>query len=121
MTNNILESLIRLLQSAAEKNALSAVMRDVVLDNRGPPPTAALGTGGAAARVKCGPEIKDTVVNPVTNNTAAQGYGWAAEPQINDWRPPGINVIDAMVDRQDALDRADRVAEQAKLRGKVAT
>jgi hypothetical protein len=34
--------------------------------------------------------------------------GWIEPPSINDWRPPGLAVMDRMMDAQDALDRAER-------------
>jgi len=37
--------------------------------------------------------------------------GWVDPPQISDWTPPGVKHCDALMDQQDALDRAQRVKE----------
>jgi hypothetical protein len=36
-------------------------------------------------------------------------HGWVDPPKVDDWRPPGLDVIDRMMDQQDAADRADLV------------
>jgi hypothetical protein len=42
---------------------------------------------------------------------ASGGTGWADSPQIRDWRPPGLEHMDRMMDAQDAIDRAARARE----------
>jgi hypothetical protein len=39
------------------------------------------------------------------------GDGWREPSKVDSWRPPGINVIDALVDAQDMIDRAARIRE----------
>jgi len=34
--------------------------------------------------------------------------GWIEPATIKDWRPPGLAVMDRMMDAQDAIDRAER-------------
>jgi hypothetical protein len=33
--------------------------------------------------------------------------GWTNPPSVADWKPPGLSVMDRMVDAQDAIDRRD--------------
>lgn len=35
--------------------------------------------------------------------------GWVDPPSVADWKPPGLNVMDRMMDAQDAIDRAEAV------------
>jgi hypothetical protein len=37
--------------------------------------------------------------------------GWQEPPKIDAWRPPGVEIMDQMMDQQDAVDRAARVRE----------
>jgi hypothetical protein len=37
--------------------------------------------------------------------------GWREAPQIKDWKPPGLDMMDRLVDQQDMIDRATRVRE----------
>ena len=34
--------------------------------------------------------------------------GWIEPPQVRDWKPPGLAVMDRMMDAQDARDLAER-------------
>ena len=45
---------------------------------------------------------------------AQQGHGWAEPKSIDNWRPDGLAVMDAMMDQQDAIDRAARARELAE-------
>jgi hypothetical protein len=40
--------------------------------------------------------------------------GWAEVPSIDNWKPDGLAIMDAMVDQQDAIDKAARVRELAE-------
>ena len=39
--------------------------------------------------------------------------GWQEPPKVDSWRPPGVEIMDRMMDQQDAIDRAQRVRELA--------
>lgn len=41
--------------------------------------------------------------------------GWIDPPTVRDWRPPGLAVMDRMMDQQDALDRAERAQQFNRL------
>jgi hypothetical protein len=47
--------------------------------------------------------------------TAGAGAGWTNCPKVNDWKPPGLAIMDQLMDHQDALDRRER---ERKLRGR---
>ena len=40
--------------------------------------------------------------------------GWVEAPKVDSWRPPGLSVMDAMMDQADALDKAERVRKLAE-------
>jgi hypothetical protein len=40
--------------------------------------------------------------------------GWSEPPKVDNWKPPGLSVMDAMMDQQDAIDRAARARELAE-------
>jgi hypothetical protein len=41
---------------------------------------------------------------------AAHG-GWVKPPQVDDWKAPGVEVADRIIDHFDALDKAKRALE----------
>jgi hypothetical protein len=43
--------------------------------------------------------------------TASTGTGWVPAPKVDDWKPPGLEHMDRMMDAQDAIDRAARARE----------
>jgi hypothetical protein len=45
---------------------------------------------------------------------ASGGTGWADSPQIRDWKPPGVEHMDRMMDQADAIDRAERIRQLAQ-------
>jgi hypothetical protein len=51
---------------------------------------------------------------------AGNGTGWVDSPEIKNYRAPGIDIIDRLVDQQDALDRAARVRELVEAAGAMA-
>jgi hypothetical protein len=80
------------------------VVRSIVEDFRSGP-----SSGGPAANV--------SVVGAgtvVTGNDGVAHGGWREPPSIDQWRAPGINLIDRIVDVQDAIDRAARARELAE-------
>jgi hypothetical protein len=44
---------------------------------------------------------------PVSRPPTSQN-GWVGPPKVADWKPPGLAVMDRMLDAQDARDRAER-------------
>jgi hypothetical protein len=42
-----------------------------------------------------------------------QGTGWTTPPQVDQWKAPGIDYVDALCDEQDRRDRAQRIRELA--------
>jgi hypothetical protein len=40
--------------------------------------------------------------------------GWQEPPKVDAWRPPGVEIMDRMMDQQDAIDRAARIRELAE-------
>jgi hypothetical protein len=73
------------------------LMADIVRDNQ------------RAAQRPALPTVKVEGAAPVA--TAPSNNGWVTPPSVKDWRAPGIDIIDRMVDAQDAIDRAARVRE----------
>ena len=49
------------------------------------------------------PEPRTSMTRPPVGQN-----GWIDPPSVRDWRPPGLAVMDRMLDQQDALDRAER-------------
>jgi hypothetical protein len=40
--------------------------------------------------------------------------GWVDPPKVDQWKPPGIEHIDRMMDQADAIDRAERIRQLAE-------
>jgi hypothetical protein len=40
--------------------------------------------------------------------------GWTEPPKVDSWRPPGVEIMDQMMDQQDAIDKAQRIKELAE-------
>jgi hypothetical protein len=110
--NLLLQGLIDLLAKEQRMAADTAFLRDVVHDNRGPPPTQAL-TGGETVRIVGSP----TVVTGTDGPKHGNNHGWAEPRKVDDWRPPGDKIFNALMDEEDRRWRAERALEQAKLGG----
>jgi hypothetical protein len=58
-------------------------------------------------------------VSPVAHRPVepapARGNGWVDPPAVSNWKPPGLAVMDRMMDVQDALDRAERTRRYNRL------
>jgi hypothetical protein len=50
---------------------------------------------------------------PIDANATNTG-GWQEPPKVDQWKPPGLEHMDRMMDQQDAIDRAARVRELAE-------
>jgi hypothetical protein len=86
------------------------LVRDIVADNRHPihpaqDPSAKVTVHGAG-RVVTGDD--GPAHRPLDRS------GWTEPPQVDAWRPPGVDICDALVDKQDAIDRAARIRELAE-------
>jgi hypothetical protein len=99
-----------LLQEALRRREEDRVLRAIVADNRNPvhpsDPGGKVGVAGAG-------EV-------VTGNDGAAHTptrGWAEARSIAEWRAPGLEIMDRLVDLQDAIDRAEREAQLRKLKG----
>jgi hypothetical protein len=49
----------------------------------------------------------------VDGETAARTRGWVDAPKVDQWRPPGIEHVDALCDEEDRRFRAERIRELA--------
>jgi hypothetical protein len=81
----------------------TSVLRQIVADNRAPMHPAA-------------PAAPQGVVGAAKVITGNDGVGWTNSPKVDDWRPPGLQIMDRLVDQQDRIDRAEREAQLAKLK-----
>jgi hypothetical protein len=48
------------------------------------------------------------------DTVAHGGSGWVEAPKVDNWRPPGIDLMDRMMDQADAIDRAQRIRALAE-------
>jgi hypothetical protein len=55
--------------------------------------------------------VAHRAVEPAT----ARGNGWVDPPAVSNWKPPGLAVMDRMMDVQDTLDRAERTRRYNRL------
>ena len=85
-----------------------SVLRDIINDNRGDFPRS--GSMIPSAPSKVVPQGAGRVVDA---GSASSGTGWVKPPQVDQWKAPGIDIIDDMVAQQDRLDRAARIRELA--------
>ena len=105
----VLRDLRRLLTMPEYMNDLvKAVPTDLVKQivedfRRGPPPV--------------GPTLPSVKVmgagTVVDGETPPPSRGWVEAKPIDQWKPDGLEICDALVDQQDAIDRAARVRELA--------
>src|SRR5271155_3057736 len=74
------------------------LIRDIVREMRHPPVLPSIPS--ATVRVVGTPEV-------VSGNDGPRHGGGSVS--ISDWRPPGDRIFNALMDQQDAIDRAERV------------
>jgi hypothetical protein len=91
------------MREAMRKAVDDKLMADIVADNRHSVFLPA-GQGSKVTPAGAGKVI----------DGAQQGHGWAEPKSIDNWRPDGLAVMDAMMDQQDAIDRAARARELAE-------
>jgi hypothetical protein len=90
------------------------LMRQIVADNRGDRPTGGSMIPNTRPAGKVIPEGAGRVVSGPDAPVASTGTGWANSPQIKDWRPPGVDICDRLMDQQDAIDKAERIRQLAE-------
>ena len=71
-------------------------------------------TPKADPRAKVVPVGAGRVIDGNDTPVASTGSGWADSPQIKDWKPPGLEHMDRMMDQADAIDRAERLRQLAQ-------
>jgi hypothetical protein len=105
MANNLPEYMRDLVANVGDK-----LVADIVNDFRTytPGPSA-----GKASKVTVqGAGTVQTGDDGPAHRPFEQGQGgWVKPPQVDQWKPPGLEAMDAMMDQQDAIDKAARVKE----------
>ena len=89
------------------------LMRQIVADNRGDFPRSGSMIPDKPSTGKVVPEGAGRVVSGPDAPVASTGTGWAESPQVNDWKAPGLSIMDRMMDQQDSIDRAERIRQLA--------
>jgi hypothetical protein len=90
----ILDALIRALTDLKQRQSDNSIIRDIVADSRRSPPSQ---PSSAMA------DVHDQASRQYPTHSKG---GWVDAPSIDNWRAPGINIIDRMMDQQDRIDRA---------------
>jgi hypothetical protein len=85
------------------------VLRDIINDNRGDRPT----SGSMIPNQKPSKVVPVGAAKVTTPGEPARGTGWVKPPQVDQWRPPGVDICDELMDQQDRIDRAARIRELA--------
>ena len=52
--------------------------------------------------------VHDRPGHPEPKPRVGNGGGWVEPPKVDNWRPPGLDIMDRMMDAQDAQDRQRR-------------
>ena len=81
------------------------LVKDIVSDFRNYKPGPSGGTPATVQVVGAGRTVTGS------NTVASGGTGWAESPQIKDWRPPGLEAMDRMMDAADLRDRLELVKQ----------
>jgi hypothetical protein len=79
---------------------------------KGPPPA---GPTLPPVRVMGAPTVKTGDVGPqhrpIDTDATTDRSGWQEAPKVDAWKPPGVEIMDEMMDQQDRIDRAARIRE----------
>jgi hypothetical protein len=90
-----MQALIEFLQGQIKQNEDDALLCDIVRDQRVP-----------SSEQRRAPTVRVQGAIPVTNGVSldvasrgvpGNGTGWQGAKSIDDWRPPGVDLIDAML------------------------
>jgi hypothetical protein len=96
-----------------QRDMLKAVddklMRDIVGDFRSYDPSP--GKAGPASTVV---PVGSAKAIDGGDGAKHRGSGWTEPPSIDNWRAPGLEHMDRLMDQQDRIDRAARARELAK-------
>jgi hypothetical protein len=98
MTDDEFDVMKRAQETVRQRHKDGVLVRELAADERrrtARPPTPSVRVEGAGAVVSGG-------------DGAAHGGGWRDVPRLDDWRPPGERAFNAIMDQQDARDRAKR-------------
>jgi hypothetical protein len=100
---------------AAVNVADDALVKALVDDFRSynPAPRSTL-SPPATVRVVGAGNVVGGDVGPQHRPVDATNSGWQEPPRVNDWRPPGLEHMDRMMDAQDTIDKAQRIRELAE-------
>jgi hypothetical protein len=71
-----------------------------------PPATVTVVGSGKVVTGDVGPQHR-----PIDTEATTDRSGWREAPKIDNWRAPGLEHMDRMMDAQDAIDRVQRVRE----------
>jgi hypothetical protein len=94
------------------RNVGDQLVRDIVNDFRNYSPTHRPDPSAKVLPVGAG-----RVAEPdpgVAHRPLQDQSGWRDPPKVDDWKPPGLEHMDRMMDAQDAADRAARLRELAQ-------
>ena len=103
----------------------TSVVKDIVNDNRSPPRPAAPPSNVSimgAGRVQdfdVGPKYRPYVPPKEDDKATTDRSGWREAPKIDNWKPPGLREMDAMMDAADLQDRLQRVRQLGEARALV--
>jgi hypothetical protein len=111
MAQNIISLLIQALQEMQQMSADDQMIRDIVREQR-VPSTEAL-PRAPTVRVHGAIEVTQGVSLGASERGVApgNGRGWVEAKAIETWKPPGLSIMDAMMDAEDARWRAERKKE----------
>jgi hypothetical protein len=90
------------------------LVQDLVNDFRNYSPTPRADPS-AKVQVQGAPTVKTGDVGPqhrpIDTDATTDRSGWQEAPKVDDWKPPGVEIMDQMMDQQDRIDRAQRIRE----------
>ena len=100
----------------------TSVVKDIVSDfrsfdpHRAQDPSAKVSVQGAGV-------VKDGGVGPqhrpIDTEATTDRSGWREPPKVDNWKPPGLEHIDRLVDAADLQDRLERVRQLGEARALV--
>jgi hypothetical protein len=104
MANQLPEWMRDLVQNVDDR-----LVRDIVNDFRSYDPGPSMGQAAKVIPVDAG-----KVVTGTDGPAHTPHRGWQESPRVDSWRPPGEAVMNALLDQQDALDKAKRIRKLAE-------
>ena len=92
------------------RNVGTDQVRDIVNDFRNYSPTPRADPNARVLPVGAG-RVIDGNDTPVASTGTG---GWVEAPKVDNWRPPGVDLCDRLMDQADAIDRAERIRQLAE-------